>query len=196
MSVKKVLAGLVAVIAVITMSGCSSDRGVTAVEVGDWKLSQVALDQEVNDLLDVLVPINEGYRSMDATRFVLETEIVGRIITEVLEQMDVSVTEEMIQQFMLNYYGANSVMHVLRADPRIKGLIDGMITWNVVTIMRDEGMIDNAVLANQLSKVSKTVKVNPRYGDWDVVNLTVASRAYAQVQQGSLAEPTAFTIPQ
>ena len=197
MSVKKVLAGLVAVIALITMSGCSSDRGVMAAEVGDWKLSQVALDQEVNGILDLLVPLNEGYRTADITGFVLQSEIVGRIMTKVLGQMDgVTVTEEMIQQYMLSQYGPNSVMHMLRADPRFKGLIDGAVTWNVVMVMRNAGMIDSAVLANNLSKVSKTVKINPRYGDWDVAEHTVTSRAYALVQQGSLAEPTSFTIPQ
>ena len=196
MSVKKVVAALIATVALVALSGCSASRGSTAAAVGDQVLTQAALDQEVGAASDLLVAFNPAFASFDVTEFVLRAEIMGRVMTDALSHQNVTITEDMRRDFITGTYSPSEAVHMLWSDKRTKSLIDNMANWNVGIAMRDAGMVDGTDLSAQLSTVSKTVRVSPRYGEWDMTSQTIASRVVSQTQQGALADLAAFTIPQ
>ena len=195
MSVKRVVAGLIAVVALLAMSGCSANRGSVAAKVGDQVLSQSALDREINVANEKLTDFNPVFATFDTTEFVLKAEIMGRIMTSALAKLNVTITDQMRNDYITNTYSPSEAVYLLWNDKRTKSAIDNMSNWNIGLMLRDAGMVDGVALSAQLSAISKAVKVNPRYGDWDMSSQTVASRVASQLQQGALAEPAAFTIP-
>jgi len=133
-----------------------------------------------------------AYANYDFVGFVLGNSIMEEILTDSLNQMGITLTDQNREQVWASGYDQSTAEYSLWTNPKTQRAITGLIDLTLVNSMAQNGSLD----ANRLLALIDTISVtlNPRYGQWDVNSLTVSSRI-TQSPAGPLADPLPFTIP-
>jgi len=190
MGLKKILAGLVAVVALLGMSGCSQSSN-TAATVNGVVITEEYVQSSARYLTETLSS-EPGYANFDFVGFVLRNTIMEEILSDTLSQMGITVTDQNREQVWNSLFDPNSLTYKLWADPKARPTLLGYIDLAMVQTSAQSGNLDTDKLVALIDAVS--VSVNPRYGQWDSESLNLSSRV-APDPVGTLADPVPFSIP-
>jgi len=190
MGLKKILAGLVAVAALLTVSGCSQSGSVAAT-VNGMVITEDYVQNSARDLNEILSP-DPAYAGYDFVGFVLGNSIMEEMLTNCLGQMGITLTDQNREQVWTSTYDPSTAEYSLWTNPKTQKAITGLIDLTLVNSMAQSGNLDANTLLALIDTMSVTL--NPRYGQWNADSLTVSSRI-TKSSAGSLADPLTFTIP-
>jgi len=191
MTVKRILAALVALAALVTVSGCSAGTAKVAAMVNGQVIAEQQVQsaaQEVNDILSS----SPTYAGFDALAFVIQNEVVGAMLTSALTQLGLTITDDQREQLWSSSFDPTSPEYQLWTDPKTRTALVGYIDYALVGQMSQAGSIDSNKLVSLVNAMKVTV--NPRYGEWDQENWVLPSRTSGQVS-GPLADLSVFTMP-
>ncbi|MCL2471722.1 MAG: hypothetical protein FWF25_08300 [Propionibacteriaceae bacterium] len=191
MTVKRILAVLVALAALVTVSGCSAGTAKVAATVNGQVIDENQVQSAALEVGNIL-SASPTYEDFDPVAFVLQNEIVGAMLTSALSQVGVTITDDQRQQLWSSSFDPTSPEYQLWTDPKTRPGLIGYIDYALVGQMSQAGGLDSNKVMSLVNAM--TVTVNPRYGVWDSDNWTVSSRTLGQ-GSGPLADPTGFTIP-
>jgi len=193
-SVKKIVAGLVMVVALLAVSGGSTSWNSTAAVVDGQTLTMSALDSQAQAVKNIL-SANPQYANMDAVGFVMQNDIMGMMLGHALGQVGVTITDQQRDAYWTQTFSPGQAEYALWTDPKAKPCISNYIDWQIAQTMSFTQDQVNAI-NSALTASSNAVTVNPRYGTWDAQNLTLSTRSAGnQPAAGPLAQPTTFTLP-
>ena len=194
MGLKRIVVAVVAVVAAVGMSGCSGDPGVAAIVEGQV-ITENSVQSTVRAATEILARNSTSSESVTPAS-VLQFKIMEVLLAEVLDQMGGPgelvggrITDDQRNQWWQARMPPNSPWSSVWEDPQARGAIAGLVDIEIVDEMVESGMLDVDKLRSLVMAVSVTV--NPRYGAWDSMALTVFTEGVA-----SLADPTPFTIPE
>ncbi|MDR0285413.1 MAG: hypothetical protein LBI33_11095 [Propionibacteriaceae bacterium] len=189
MRLNRVIAGLVAAVAVAAMAGCSPNGSVAATYDG-----QVLTEQRLTELTSVLDETKADSQIADTRSFVLVNEIGGTVITAAFKSLGVTVTDDDRTQWWNGNMSPGTAVYAMWSDPRIHSVMAGYIDRQLVSTLAQSGAFDSNTFMAGLATV--TVKLNPRYGTWEPDYLAPSTAVTAGSAGGPLAMPMTFTVPQ
>lgn len=190
MGLKKLLATLVAVVALLGVSGCSQSGNVAAT-VDDTVVTENFVQNSAKYISDILSQ-DPKYANYDFVGFVLGNSILEVMLNDSLAQMGVTLSDQQREQLWTGSYDPSSVEYSLWADPKAREAVTGLIDLTLVNSMVQSGNIDPNGLLALIDSMSVTL--NPRYGQWDSSSLSVSSRVTGS-PAGPLANPVSFIVP-
>ena len=191
MALRRMLAGLVAVVALLGAAGCTTTGPNVAAVVGGTVITQSQVENAAAGMTQI-VGSDPNYAGTHITGFILNSLIRKELLTTGLATLGVSFTDEQRDQYWNSTMTADTVDYTLRTDPRTRDAMAGYIDVQLVNAQLSAGTLNlDAVLA---ATGAVPVEVNPRYGAWDAPNLVVTSLSDG-TPAGPLAVPTAFTAP-
>jgi len=191
MALRRMLAGLVAVVALLGAAGCTTTGPNVAAVVGSTVITQNQVEQASAGMTQI-VGSDPNYTGTNITGFILNSLIRKEVLTTGLATLGVSFTDEQRDQYWNSAMTADTADYALRTDPRTRDAMAGFVDVQLVNAQLSDGTLNyDAVLA---ATAAVPVEVNPRYGTWDATQLVVTSLADGK-PAGPLAVPTAFTAP-
>ena len=190
MGLKKILAGCVAVAALLGVSGCSQSGSVAATVNGTVITEDYV--QGSASAIDAILSQDPAYANYDFVGFVLGNSIMEDILTVSLGQMGITLSDQERESVWTSSYDPSTAEYSLWTDPDTQQAITGLIDLTIVNSRAQSGSIDTDRLLTLIDAMSVTL--NPRYGQWDPSNLAISSRV-TRAPAGSLADPLLFTIP-
>jgi hypothetical protein len=132
---KRILAGLVAVAALLVAAGCSSNPSVAATVNGEV-VAEAAVQKAAGGMLDIVQD------SGDFTGLVLESYVYQIALGSVLGEMGVTITDAMRDEWWMGSIDPASTAFRLWTDPRTKAGIAGYIDIQIVNTMLQNGQLD------------------------------------------------------
>jgi len=190
MGLKKILAGFVAVVALLGVSGCSQSGSVAATVNGAVITEDFV--QGSARAIDGILSQDPAYANYDFVGFVLGNSIMEDILTSSLGQMGITLTDQDREQVWTSTYDPSTAEYSLWTNPKTQQALKGLIDLTIVNSMAQSGNLDTDRLLALIDAIP--VALNPRYGQWDAGNLAISSRVTSS-PAGSLADPLVFTIP-
>ena len=190
MGLKKILAGFVAIVALLGVSGCSQSGNVAATVNGTVITEDFV--QGSARAIDGILSQDPAYANYDFVGFVLGNSIMEDILTTSLAEMGVTLSDQDREQVWTSTYDPSTSEYSLWTNPKTQQALKGLIDLTIVNSMAQSGSLDTDKLLALIGDISVTL--NPRYGQWDAGNLAVSSRV-THSPAGSLADPLSFTIP-
>jgi len=190
MGLKKLLAGLVAVVALLGVTGCSQSGNVAAT-VDGTVITENFVQNSAREIADVLSP-DPKYDTYDFVGFVLGNSIMEKMLTDCLDQMGITLSDQDRERMWTSSYAPDSVEYALWTNPKTQPAITGLIDLTLVNGMAQAGSLDT----NQFLALidAMPITINPRYGQWDPERLSLSSRI-TNSPAGPLADPTTFIVP-
>jgi len=187
----RIIAALVSVVALVSMTGCSNATANVAATVDGYVITEKAVRGAAAGMTEMLGS-DPRFDGSDFVGFVLQSAVVGRMVTEALDQMGSPIADDVRDQYWNQVYQDGMVEYPLWTDSRTRSAMVAMVDWEIVNDMAQNGKIDG----NRFMELFNgfTVTVNPRYGTWDPDNMWVTSRTTGAVGN-PLADPTVFAVP-
>ena len=191
----RIIAAVVSAVVLVSMAGCSNATSNVAATVNGHVITEATVAKTAAAVSDVLGldPSN------DAVGFVLENEIRGRVMTDILAQMDQTVTDDIRAKWASDETTWSQIMGAQAAivpslwnDPRTRSNISGLIDFYMVLTFVKSGKIDQNKFAALF--YDAVITVNPRYGAWDSNKMTVTYRIDG-LSSTPLASPSSFPAP-
>ena len=190
MGLKKILTVLVAVGALLTVSGCSVNSGGVAAVIDGQVLYEKDMLTTANDVTDIL-SADPSFANFSSMNFVLQNAIYEAAMQKAFGENQSPFTEDQHDQFWTTYYDPNSAVYQLWTDPRTRDNLTGYLDYNIVKLLESQGQ-DMTQVDAAIAQVPVTV--NPRYGSWDLSALALTSMLTSQ-GTGSLGNPQTFSLP-
>ncbi|MCL2784961.1 MAG: hypothetical protein FWD55_05915 [Propionibacteriaceae bacterium] len=202
MGLKKVIAGLAAIVVLLGAGGCSVNLPTAAAVVNGVVITEESLAIATAAFNETL-GADPSFANVATWGgpFLLQHRIRGLIADGALAELGVDITDQDRNDFWNYYYGSQSQgsaphpIFPMLEDPRTQDFITGYIDFEMMRMMYEAGYIDADGLVKRLE--SAQVTMNPRYGEFDAQYLTQTS-FYKQGQsspKGSMAIPFPFSMP-
>ena len=191
MGLKKILAPLVVVVALFSVSGCSSSPSVAATANGHV-ITESFVQNSARRMGDLLSS-DPAFASFDPVPFVLNSIIMELLLNDTLPTMGVAITDQDRDQYWSAISDPNGVEYSLWTDPDVRESFRGFLDTNLVGQMAQAGVLDSNALTELL--VAMPVTVNPRHGAWAAQSLSLTSLTAPGLPAGPLADPVQFPAP-
>jgi hypothetical protein len=192
MRVKSVIAALIVVAAVVGLSGCTVNLGQTAATVNGQVLSERTLRDTADAVAEVLAESTSS-AGADPFSFTVQMLLLNLALPDVLEQAGAGLDDPTRQEIWNSLVSPEQPEYRLFTDERTRDVALGYIDMQWMLSLLQSGQLDGNALFVAIS--SLPFDINPRYGSFDVANLTLSSRVAPNSVAGPLAELTTFDVP-
>ncbi len=194
------IVGVGVIAAIIGLSGCGTPTAGAAAVVGDQRISEDALNSEVQSVLSLQgLPATDS--SNELITSTLNQMITSILIDELASREKVEVTQGEIDDLRLQYIAQAGGDEEFEAQIGQQGIsiadVDSIIRVNIQVSKLGDALSPNGEPDAQsgavfiaISELSSEIgtEVSPRFGTWDSENLTVGPSA------NSLSEPQSVDL--
>lgn len=194
------IVGVGVIAAIIGLSGCGTPTAGAAAVVGDQRISEDALNSEVQSVLSLQgLPATDS--SNELITSTLNQMITSILIDELASREKVEVTQGEIDDLRLQYIAQAGGDEEFEAQIGQQGIsiadVDSIIRVNIQVSKLGDALSPNGEPDAQsgavfiaISELSSEIgtEVSPRFGTWDPENLTVGPSA------NSLSEPQSVDL--
>lgn len=194
------IVGVGVIAAIIGLSGCGTPTAGAAAVVGDQRISEDALNSEVQSVLSLQgLPATDS--SNELITSTLNQMITSILIDELASREKVEVTQGEIDDLRLQYIAQAGGDEEFEAQIGQQGIsiadVDSIIRVNIQVsklgdVLSPNGEPDaqSGAVFIAISELSSEIgtEVSPRFGTWDSENLTVGPSA------NSLSEPQSVDL--
>ncbi len=194
------IVGVGVIAAIIGLSGCGTPTAGAAAVVGDQRISEDALNSEVQAVLSLQgLPATDS--SNELITSTLNQMITSILIDELASREKVEVTQGEIDDLRLQYIAQAGGDEEFEAQIGQQGIsiadVDSIIRVNIQVSKLGDALSPNGEPDAQsgavfiaISELSSEIgtEVSPRFGTWDPENLTVGPSA------NSLSEPQSVDL--
>jgi hypothetical protein len=192
MRVKSVVDALIVVAAVVGLSGCTVNVGQTAATVNGQVLSERTLRDTADAVAEILAE-SPSTAGADPFSFTLQMLLLNLALPDVLEQAGVGLDDQTRQEIWNSMLTPDQPEYRLYTDERTRAVALGFVDLQWMMSLLQSGQLDSNALLIAISSVA--FDINPRYGSFDVANLTPSSRVAPNPAAGPLADPIGFDLP-